>query len=114
MLPEDRVYLVDMLEAARLAMAYVQGASRAEFLRDLRLQDSVIRRLAILGEAARRVTQETRQTLLQVPWAQLIAMRNLLIHEYDDVDADIVWATVQQDLPQLIAELEPLDLASDS
>jgi uncharacterized protein with HEPN domain len=76
-------------------------------LRDIQLQDSVIRRIEILGEAARRVSPATREALPEVPWAGMVGMRNLMIHDYDDLDLEIVWATVQHDLPDLIARLEP-------
>lgn len=103
----DRAYLLDILESARLAVAYLSGVPREAFLRDIQLQDSVIRRIEILGEAARRVSPATCEALPEVPWAGMVGMRNLMIHDYDDLDLEIVWATVQHDLPDLIARLEP-------
>jgi uncharacterized protein with HEPN domain len=104
----DRVYLLDILEAARLAVSYVQGVSEEMFLKDTQLQDSVIRRIEIIGEAARRVSETTRDMLANVPWPEMIGMRNMMIHDYDDVDFVIVWETVQHDLPALIRTLEPV------
>lgn len=104
----DNAYLLDILEAARLALSYVEGLDREGFLNDTQLQDSVIRRLEIIGEAARRVSEETRQTHSEIPWREMTEMRNLVIHEYDDVDLEIVWSTVQRDLPQLIQWIGPL------
>jgi uncharacterized protein with HEPN domain len=107
-MPRDRAYLLDILEAARLALAYVRGVSQEAFLQDTQLQDSVIRRMEVIGEAARRVSAATQQTLPGIPWAEMIGMRNLMIHEYDDIDLEIVWDTVQQSLPHLIGQIEPL------
>ena len=104
----DQGYLLDILEAARLAVFYVEGISAEDFLQDTLRQDSVIRRIEILGEAARRISPATRALLPTIPWSEMIGMRNLLIHDYDDVDLPIVWQTVQHDLPRLIAQLEPL------
>jgi uncharacterized protein with HEPN domain len=103
----DRVYLLDILVAARLAVDYIRTSSEQEFLRDVQLQDAVIRRIEIIGEAARRLSPETRETLPALPWTEIIGMRNFVIHEYDDVDFTVVWDTVQRDLPRLIAGLEP-------
>lgn len=102
----DQAYLVDILEAARLALSYVRGKTKAEFLLDTQCQDSVIRPLEIIGEAARRVSEEGRATYPELPWRDMIGMRNILIHEYDDIDLHIVWRTVDAELPALVATLE--------
>jgi len=102
----DDQYLLDILEAAKLALSYVSGQTLHEFLNDTECQDAVIRRFEIIGEAARRTSQETRERLSQLPWSEMTGMRNLLIHEYDGVDLTIVWHAVQHNLPPLISELE--------
>ncbi len=104
----DNEYLLDILEAARLALAYVQGKSREDFLKDTQTQDAVIRRVEIIGEAARRLSDQTRMALPGLAWDAMTGMRDVLIHEYDDVDLEIVWDTVQLDLPPLIAALEKI------
>jgi len=104
----DAVYLLDILEAAKLAVSYVAGISKDAFLLDTQCQDSVIRRIEIIGEASRRVSPETRDAFPGIPWSEMVGMRNLMIHDYDDVDLEIVWDTVQCDLPRLIALIEPL------
>ena len=104
----DTIYLLDILQAARLAQMYVAGKTLEEFSRDIQCQDAVIRRLEIIGEAARRLSDETRQSLASIPFNTMADMRNLLIHEYDDVDLSIVWDTVQIDLPSLIVILEKI------
>ena len=72
----DQAYLLDIVQAARLALDYVQDVSRDEFLLDVRLQDSVIRRIAIIGEAARRVSLAMQEAHPAIAWAEMIGMRN--------------------------------------
>ena len=88
--------------------AYVEGVTRHEFLVDTQLQDSVIRRIEIIGEAAGRVSSEFREKTPEISWNEIRGMRNRMIHVYDDIDMDIVWETVQQDIPHLISQLERL------
>lgn len=104
----DLQSLLDMLVSAKLANGYVAGKTWAEFEEDIKFQDAVIRRLEIIGEAAGRISQETRRSLPQFSWGEIIGMRNKIVHEYDGVRLDIVWATVREDLPALIAELEKI------
>lgn len=104
----DLVYMLDILEAARLATSYVQCVDFEQFIENTQLQDSVIRRIEIIGEASRRVTEKTREAYPQIPWTEMVGMRNRMIHDYDDVDLKIVWDTLQLDFPHLIDLLAPL------
>ena len=102
----DREYLRDILEAAKIALNYVSGMNREEFLDDLQCQDAVIRRLEIIGEAARRISAKSQKKFSDLPWSDMIGMRNMMIHEYDGVDMYIIWETVNTDLPPLIDVIE--------
>ncbi len=102
----DQAYLADILHSAKRAMAYLAGKQKEDFLSDPQCQDAVVRRLEIIGEAARRVSEATRFSLPGLPWSSLIGMRNILIHEYDGIDVAIVWETVKRDLPALVAALQ--------
>lgn len=104
----DPAYLLDMLIAARRIQTYIEGVDRATFEQDSMLQDAVLRRLEIMGEAARRVSQAFKDAHPDIPWRDLIGTRNILIHQYDRVNFDIIWDTVQNDLPALIDQLAPL------
>jgi len=104
----DNEYLIDIVQSGKLAAAYVRGKTKDDFEADVQCQDAVIRRLEIIGEAARRLSAETQATYPQLPWRAMTQMRNLVIHQYDDVDLSIVWDTVQTDLPPLIAALEQI------
>ncbi len=108
MQPRELNYLVDILEAARLLQKFVEGVNQDTFENDLMRQAAVMRQLEIMGEAARRLSEETRQELSEIPWHQIIGMRNRLIHVYDGVDFAIVWDTVQNNLSPLIAQLEKI------
>jgi uncharacterized protein with HEPN domain len=101
-MPRDRHYLLDISEAARLAISYINGKSKDDFYEDIQRQDSVIRRIAIIGEAARRISPQFRAKYPELPWGEMIGMRNILIHEYDDIDLDIVWVTVERELPLIL------------
>lgn len=107
-MPRDLAYMLDILEAAKLAAAYVSAKTQEEFFCDTQCQDAVIRRLEIIGEAARRISDETRAALPGLPWQAMINMRNLMIHAYDYVDLSVVWDTVQNHLPTLIRSIAPL------
>ncbi len=102
----DLQFLLDMLQSAELVMTYTAQCSKDEFVENVQLQDSVIRRLLVIAEAARRVSEATRQTLTNISWQEINGMRNRLVHEYDDVNLNIVWDVVQFELPPLIEELK--------
>ena len=101
----DRIYLSDILDAARLAVSYLDGVEMEAYIHNVQLQDSVIRRVEIIGEASRRISEETKAAHPNIPWREMIGMRNFMIHEYDDVDVWVVWETVRYDLPQLITQI---------
>ncbi|MEA3350625.1 MAG: DUF86 domain-containing protein [Chloroflexota bacterium] len=102
----DDGYLLDILNAAQIAVDYASELSWEEFIKDMRTQDAVLRRLEIVGEAARRVSDLTRDKYPSLPWISMIGMRNFMIHEYDSVDLSIVWDTIKYDLPSLISVLK--------
>ncbi|MBE3581981.1 MAG: DUF86 domain-containing protein [Thermoanaerobacteraceae bacterium] len=90
-----------MLESIQRIEDYVKGVTRDEFFEDFQLQDAVIRRLEVIGEAARQLSADLKARHHNIPWAHVIGMRNILIHEYFGVDLGLVWATVHKDLPVL-------------
>jgi len=102
----DREFLLDILEAAKLVVSYVGEKSKENFLKDIQCQDAVVRRFEIIGEASRRISDDTRDAHPELPWGEMIAMRNVMIHEYDDVDFTVVWETVKNNLSSLIESLE--------
>jgi uncharacterized protein with HEPN domain len=92
--------LRDVLDSARLIESYLAGVSWEAFLADGEKQDAVLRRFEIVGEAASRLSPETQALFPTVPF------RNIIVHDYGEVDLVLVWKTVKADLPALIATLE--------
>jgi uncharacterized protein with HEPN domain len=94
-----------MLDAAREAITFTQGRTRAELDRDRMLVLALVKEIEIVGEAASQVSQVTRAELDEIPWRDIVGMRNRLVHAYFEINLDILWRTVQDDLPPLVAEL---------
>jgi len=103
----DPALLLDMLLAARDAQGFVEGLTEAAFLGSRLHQNTVVRLLEIIGEAASKVTPSSKAAHPDIPWRKM-TVRNRLIHAYDEVQSDLVWTDVQQDLGVLIAALQPL------
>ncbi len=101
----DLQFLLDMLQSAELIASYTKHCSEAKFAEDIQLQDAVIRRILVIAEAARRVSDSTRQALPSIAWPEINGMRNRLVHGYDDINLSVVWDVVQAEIPPLIAEL---------
>lgn len=104
----DRIRVQHMLDAARDATASVQGRVRQDLDRDRIWALGLVKCIEIIGEAAARVSPEARSQFPQIPWMQIVGMRNRLVHAYFDLDLDQVWNAVAQDLPPLIAALETI------
>ncbi|MFB3880330.1 MAG: DUF86 domain-containing protein [Armatimonadota bacterium] len=105
---DDAIRLRHMLEAAEEAARFAAGASRADLEGNRMLAFALVRAVEIIGEAASRVTNETRETYSDLPWQDMTGMRNRIIHAYFDVDLDRVWDTVTEDLPPLAARLRAI------
>ena len=103
---DQQTYVQDMLESARQAAGYVRGMSFDQFWDDHKTRDAVAMRLQVVGEAAQHVTAETAARLPHVPIQDVRGMRHRISHDYGRVNFRVVWKTVQEDLPPLIAELE--------
>jgi uncharacterized protein with HEPN domain len=104
----DAGLLLDMLLAARDAKTFVEGLDEAAFLASKLHQNAVMRSLEVIGEAAGKVSAATQAAHPEIPWREITGMRHRLIHDYGDVDLDIVWAVVQTRLDQLIAVVDAL------
>ncbi len=106
--PEDEALLRDMLAHARLAVAAVADRRRGDLDSDFILAAALERFIEVIGEAASKVSTKTRAAAPQIPWRQVVGMRNRLVHGYASVDHDIVWDVVSDDLAGVIDALEEL------
>lgn len=104
----DFVRLRHMLDAAREALSFTKDRSRSDLDNDRMLVLSLVKDIEIIGEAASKVSPEVSTNNPDIPWIDIVDMRNHLIHAYFDVDVDIVWDTVTKDLPSLISTLEKI------
>ncbi len=95
-----------MLDAAEDALSFVVGREREDLEKDRMLALALVRSNEIIGEVGARVSAEGHAEVPQIPWTEIVAMRNRLIHAYFDVDLDIVWQTVENDLPPLVTALK--------
>jgi uncharacterized protein with HEPN domain len=95
-----------MLDAAREESSFLAGRSRADLDSDRMLSLAPVKLIEIIGEAATHVSVKGRSTLPGIPWQDIVGMRNRLIHAYNDVDLEVVWSTVKEDLPPLIEAIE--------
>lgn len=102
---DDRVRLRHMLDAAEEAIGFAQGRKRSDLNHDRQFTLAMVKDIEIIGEAAYQTSDETRAKLPDIPWDDIIGMRHRLVHAYFDINLDILWQTVQNDLPPLVERL---------
>jgi len=107
MLDEKQLGLLrDMLDSARQIQSYLTGLDRDGFSLNIEKQDAVLRRFEIVGEAASRVSSETQVLFPNLPFRSMKGMRNIIAHDYGEVDLDQVWQTASTDIPAMIKILD--------
>lgn len=102
---DDRIYIGHMLDTARKIAAKVQSIDRTAYDADENLRLALAHLIQVVGEAARRVSSEVQRTYAAVPWREITGMRHKIVHDYMDVDEDVVWTVATADIPPLIAQL---------
>ena len=107
-LHNDMIRLRHMLDHAKEAVDLIVGKNKTELQHNRVLELALIRLVEIVGEASAKVSSEIQAKYPSIPWPQVIGMRNRLIHSYDSVDLDVLWDTIEVDLPPLIAEIEKI------
>ena len=95
---DDDVYLGHMLDKTREALDLVSGKTRSDFNRDKALRLALAHLVQIIGEAARQVTREFKNAHPELPWREIIGMRHKVVHDYMDLDEDVVWAVAPHDI----------------
>jgi len=102
---KDMARLWDMLDAARTVAEFTKGLQFEDFLKDRKTRNAVERNLEIIGEAARNVSRETRDSHPDIPWSSIIAVRNIIAHEYGEILYEKLWGICKNRLPVLIEKV---------
>lgn len=105
---EDRIRIQHMVDAAEEALSFVRTATKEDFSQSRLLILSVIKEIEIIGEAASKISEETKLKYSKILWKDIVGMRNRLIHGYFDVDVNLVWNTTKNNLPPLIKSLKEI------
>ncbi len=98
---EDILFLYDVLDAVKRIETYVQGVSKDIFFENLMMQDAVMHQIEIIGEASNRISEVFQYEHPELPWMQMRAIRNKIVHDYRGIELEIIWDTVNNDLPGL-------------
>lgn len=95
------ILAVHILQSIDRIEQYIAGMNEQEFLKNFLVQDGVMRNIEIIAEASKKISPEIRSNFPDIPWRQIMAMRNKIIHEYFGVDLEAIWNVTQNDLPNL-------------
>lgn len=104
----DDATLLDIYHAAQDVLEFQEGLTEEEFQADKKTQSAIVHKLLIIGEATKRLSDAFRKDHPSIPWRPMAGMRDRLIHDYNNVDLEEVWRTVQRDIPELLEALDPL------
>ena len=104
----DNASLLDIVQAGQLILQFAQGLSRDQLASDLRTQSAILYQIAIMGEATKRLSRQFREHYPEVPWDDIAGMRDIVAHQYDRIDLDIVWQVIQRNIPELLNVLVTL------
>lgn len=96
-----KIFIEHILECINLIEEYTNNKTKVDFFKSIQLQDSVIRRIEIIGEATKNIPEEIKVKYSEVPWKEIADMRNILIHEYFGIDLELTWEVVVKDIPDL-------------
>ncbi len=102
------IYLQDIIEAADLIKKYVEDISEEEFVNNFEKQDAVLRRIQIIGEAAKNIPDDYRKKWNHIPWKEIAGMRDIIVHEYFGVTIGMIWKVSVEDIPKLKRQIEDL------
>ena len=97
-----------MIEAAETALGFVAERTRSDLDTDTMLRFALVRAIEVIGEAASKMSESAREASPDIPWRHMVSMRNRLIHGYFDIDREILWKTLQDEIPELLPHLRNL------
>lgn len=99
--PDDNGRLQDILDAINRIEFYLRGSDEKKFTNDLMRQDAIVRQIEIIGEASRNISRNFQEQHSELPWSQMIGMRNKIAHDYGEIDIAEIWKTAKRDIPEL-------------
>jgi uncharacterized protein with HEPN domain len=102
---DPEVFLEHILESIELIENYTANKTISDFIKSVQFQDSIIRRIEIIGEAVKNLPDDVKNSYPEVPWKEIAGMRDVLIHEYFGIDLELTWQVVQKDIPDLKREI---------
>lgn len=105
---DPRLYLIHIVESADFVASYIEGKDSEAFAADQQLQDAVIRRIKIMGEAVKNLSQEVRDAHPRLPWRRIAGVRDKVIHDYTGVDVDLVWMVASELMPKLREDVQTI------
>ena len=104
----DPETLLDIAKVARLALEFAEGTDRTGLANNLMVQSAILHQFLVMGEAVKRLSETFRNEHPSIPWSKIAGMRDNLIHDYQDVDLDLVWDAIERDIPALLLYIQPL------
>lgn len=104
----DNILLYDILECCLRIASYIDGISKDQFEQNFLLQDALIRKIEVIGEAAKGLSEYIRAANPDVPWRKMMGIRDRIVHQYFKVDLDVIWQTVTNDIPALESKITPI------
>lgn len=107
-MPHDQEALIDVANAAKRILRYADGVNRSALEANDEKLSAILYQITIIGEATKRISQSYRQRHPEIPWRGMAGMRDVIVHEYDQLDFEVIWDVVQNKLPELLILLEPL------
>lgn len=105
---DDQALLGDIFDAIRRVEGYTRGVSKGDFLENFMMQDAVMHQIEIIGEASNNISDEFQDEYAHLPWIQMRAIRNKIVHDYRGINLQIIWDTIRNDLPALKLQVQEL------